>query len=264
MKVKHFIVTYNNPYQLNAGLTSLFNSISKEERDILEVYVINNHSNFQLNEEFQSSVKVLHNVLRPDFSNGHLSRNWNQAIILGFENLRNPSCDIVITSQDDTRFAKNYIDTTIKLHEQYDMVQFGWGDNFVSYTPNAIRMVGLWDERFCSIGYQEADYFLRSYLYNTDRSSIQDYSHGRLLNVSQESPILVIPSGNSRGEVYNREATKHHEYNKNLFIKKWGINPYESWSKEMLTNVTPRMDSYMLYPYFENDVMTLEQQNFNR
>jgi hypothetical protein len=226
----------------------------------LEVFIINNHSNFSIREEFQNKVTVLHNTLRPDFSTGHLARSWNQALLNGFQNLNNPFCDIVITSQDDTRFARDYIPMVISLHEKFDLLQFGWGDNFVSYTANAVKHIGLWDERFCSIGYQEADYFLRALLYHGLKSSIQDNSHGRVLNPVKECPINIIPSGNSRRESYHR--AEHHPYNKSLFIKKWGINPDIHWTESTETITSPNIDSYIMYPYFEKDIITLERQRF--
>lgn len=261
MRIKQFIVTYNNKFQINACLDSIFDTLSKEELDVLDIFVINNHSTFELSDRFADKVTVLHNALRPDFSTGHLARNWNQALLNGFKNLRNPDADIVITNQDDTRFTKNYVAMTIDIHTLVDLAQFGWGDNFVSYTPNAVRHIGMWDERFCSIGYQEADYFLRALLYHKTKSSIQDFSHGRGLNTLNKCPIEIIKSGNERGEVYHNEAAKYHDYNKNFFIKKWGLSPDGGWT-EQITDAQPQIDSYILYPYFEKDIITLKQQRF--
>lgn len=263
MKIKQFIVTYNNKFQINACLESMFDNLSVDEQKILEVYVINNHTNFELLPHLVDKVKVFHNTIRPDFSTGHLSRNWNQALIHGFHNLKSPACDIVITNQDDTRFVKNYISMVTSMHRQYDLLQFGWGDNYVSYNVDAVKYIGLWDERFCSIGYQEADYFLRAWLYHGLKSSIQDESHRRILNPVNECPIDIIPTGNKRGEVYHREASKYHFYNKNFFIKKWGFSPDNHWVQSMAVDIKhPLIDSYVFYPYFEKDILTLHHQKY--
>lgn len=262
MRIKQYIVTYNNKYQINKCLESIFDNSTQDELNAVDIFVINNHSNFSLDDIFVNKVQVLHNHLRPDFSTGHLARNWNQAIINGFKDLNNPDADIVITNQDDTRFIKNYISLVVQFHELVDLTQFGWGDNFVSYNPEAIKQIGLWDERFCSIGYQEADYFLRALLYHQDKSSIQDFSHNRGLNTLNKCPIDIIPSGNKRGESYHRAASRYHAYNKHLFFKKWGISPETPWS-DIPTNLTqPLIDSYVLYPYFEKDILTLKKQRF--
>jgi hypothetical protein len=107
MKIKHYIVTYNNNEVLNISLESIFNTLCKYDRDEYKVYIINNHSNFLIDPKFEAYVEVLHNMVRPDFSTGHLSRNWNQSIINGFADLSNPDCDIVITSQNDCIFIDN-------------------------------------------------------------------------------------------------------------------------------------------------------------
>jgi GT2 family glycosyltransferase len=159
MKVKQYIVTYNNQIQINNCLESIFSKLNNDELSILDIFIINNHSDLNIDVKYLDKITILNNELRPDFSTGHLSRNWNQAIINGFKDLKTPDCDILITNQDDTLFKENYINKLIELHKNFDLIQFGWGDNFISYTPNAIKQIGLWDERFCYIGYQEADYF---------------------------------------------------------------------------------------------------------
>ena len=131
--------------------------------------------------------------MRPDFSTGHLSRNWNQAIIHGFKNLQNPDCDILIHSQNDVKFYKGWLEKIIKLHKTFDFFATGAGDCFCSYTPDAIRKVGIWDERYCGIGFQEADYFVRSVFHNPNKTCINDYGHNRMHN------NLVPKMSNPRG-----------------------------------------------------------------
>ena len=60
---------------------------------------------------------------------------------------------------------------------------FGQGDALQVMTPESIRTIGLYDERFCNIGYQEGDYFQRARILNNEKSSINDFTHLRLLNV---------------------------------------------------------------------------------
>lgn len=262
MKIKQYIVTFNNKLQINNCLESIFNKLSDAELSILEIYVINNHSNLDIDTKFLRNITILNNELRPDFSTGHLSRNWNQAIINGFKNLNSPDCDILITNQDDTIFKQNYINKLIKLHTQFDLIQFGWGDNFISYTPNAIKKIGLWDERFCNIGYQEADYMLRSYLYLKNKSSINDFSHNRILNKINECDwvIDIIPSGNARHESYNAQSTVFHSHSKYIYEMKWGINPDIGFIHDIY--LSPKINSFIMYPYFEKDIETLNLQNY--
>jgi hypothetical protein len=267
MKVKQYIVTYNNAFQINNCLKSIFNSLSDEELNMIEINIINNHSNLNIDSEFTNKVNILHNTLRPDFSTGHLSRSWNQAIINGFKNLKNPDCDILITNQDDTIFQPNYINKLVELHKQYDLIQFGGGDNYVSYTPNAIKRIGLWDERFCNIGFQEGDYFLRAVRYNADRVSINDGYHFRVNNPLDNTIITVVKSGYHRLEEYHMESHKYHYISRIVFNTKWGVDPVNTaesvntWA-DSVKKLNPIIPSFMYYPYFEKDVETLNQQNY--
>ena len=166
MKTKLYIVTYNNNEILNNwALKTLFESDFPFDNS--EIYVINNHSNIYIEPQYKDKIKILNNDLRPDFSTGHLSRNWNQAIINGFKNLNEPDCDLVIACQNDTKFCKNWYSKLIitMLKDGYKYITCGIGDQFQVFTTDSVKNIGLYDERFCNIGYQEGDYFLRALLY---------------------------------------------------------------------------------------------------
>lgn len=92
--VSVYIVTYKNAHDLNQNIASLLATSGGMD---LRINIINNHSDFSLNPKYEKSVTVLHNSLRPDFSTGHLARSWNQALIHGFRDLKNPASEIVIT-----------------------------------------------------------------------------------------------------------------------------------------------------------------------
>ena len=270
MKIKQYIVTYNNSIQINNCLESIFSNLSQYELSFLEIFIINNHTNFSIRDEFVNRVTVLHNTLRPNFSTGHLSRNWNQAIINGFVDLNNPDCDILITNQDDTIFKENYISKLIQHHNKFDFIQLGHGDNFVSYTPTAIKRIGLWDERFCNIGYQEADYLLRAFIYHSNKVSINDFMHERVYNKLDTNDIIeIIPTGWQRYEPYHRESVQYHNISKNIFIQKWGFHPSNddgaaiqfSFDVDM-QNKKPLLPNFIYYPYFEKNVETLKEQNY--
>jgi len=265
MRIKHYIVTYNNEEILNGCLESLSTVFEKYTKDEYQVYIINNHSNFKIDSKFEKYVEVIHNELRPDFSTGHLSRNWNQAILHGFKDLKNPDCDILITSQNDCYFEGDFIRNVIKWHETYSFLQQGAGDNFISYTPESIKKVGLWDERFSNIGYQEADYFLRQLLYNKDGCSINDDVHLRLHNREKNNVIKLTDSGFVRGDEFHLLSTKYHKISESVYRNKWGDTAYNhavnGWSYEKLKHLTPK-ESYTYYPYFEMNVKTLDIQNY--
>ena len=161
MKIKLYILTYNSEYHLNSGLETLFSTDLSQHQ--IEIYVINNHTNYNLYKKFENKVITIHNILQPDFGTGHCSRNWNQAIIHGFHSLINPDCDLVICAQDDTEYLHNWLNLLVHAHTAgYEFIACGIGDNLCSYTPIGVKYIGLWDERYCALHYAEHDYFLRA------------------------------------------------------------------------------------------------------
>lgn len=97
MRIKIYFVTYMESQVLNETLDSFFSTCDNNK--FCEICIINNHSIFFLEEKFVDKVRVIHNCGRPDFSTGHLSRNWNQAILHGFQNLNKLDCDILYSKE---------------------------------------------------------------------------------------------------------------------------------------------------------------------
>jgi hypothetical protein len=265
MKIKFYIITYNNSTVLNDWiLNSLYNS--NYNRNDVQIYVINNHTNFLLEGKYKSIVTVLHNTLRPDFSTGHLSRNHNQAIINGFKSLTNPDCDLVISCQNDTIVLPDWQQHVENLIKKYNFMAFGAGDQFQVFTAEGIRRVGLYDERFCNIGYQEGDFFLRNLLHNPDKSSINDYVHGRILNPENVQIIKHTSSGSERtglSKDIHYSSAKYHGLSRKIFESKWGINP-KRWNIESLSKIknASNIPNFIYYPYFERDVEDLIGKNY--
>jgi len=269
-----YIVTYRNPTDLNRNIASIF----KSGADV-KINIINNHSEFFLEPEYENEVNVLHNSLRPDFSTGHLARNWNQALIHGFRDLRNPASEIVVTVQDDVIFKNDWLDRLIEIHRRYSFVTMGAGDSFCSYLPEAVKNIGLWDERFCNIGFQEADYFLRALIYNGERSSINDLMHKRVHNAIEGnfvhsyaldknektdrvvSELITVPYRSEDRYEAHLSSSKFHSISGTVFKHKWGISDI-NWGPEHFALLKPLIPNYMMYPYFEKDIEDLRGKNY--
>jgi hypothetical protein len=151
-----------------------------------------------------------------------------------------------------------------QVHQVYDFFTWGRGDAFCSYLPTAVKKVGLWDERFCNIGYHEADYFLRALMYNKLASSINDREvHGRPLNEVDCPVTSRIDFGNRMG--YHLESMKYHSVSLAVFTHKYGsgLAP-EQWSGELVENppLRPLQPSYLSYPYFEKGVDGLAEKGY--
>lgn len=265
MKIKIYCVTYKGHKRLEHTLSSLFYSDIKNYE--YEINIINNHSDFKLNEEYVSKVNVLHNVLRPDFSEGHLTRNWNQGIINGFKDPDNPDCDIVVNIQDDVIFREDCFTKLEELHKKYDLIQNGQGDALISYNINAVKNIGLWDERFCSISFQVLDFLLKCKMFHSEKCSINDLHHKRILNpinpnnLVESSGYLIRP--NAR-EIDNSwpQGDFNTKYCANLIEHKYGFNCSLVWEK-IKKGDTHRINSFIYYPYFERKLNLNNKNYFN-
>lgn len=249
MKIKFYIVTYNRQRDLNLTMQSLLNSDLFSLGHEVQLFIVNNHSNFQLDPQYAPMVTVLHNVLRPDFSCGHLSRNYNEILIHGFKNPAEPDCDLVMHSHDDNLFHPDFLSQLLVYHQNYDLLTFSQGCGFMSYTPKALRTIGMWDERFCTIGYHEGDYFLRGIKYMGDRISINDPNQLRVWN---PLPHIVTKIPDTHLNTAHRNSQVHYSVCRQLFEKKWGTVKDTGYPANLKALIpTPLIPMYMMYPYFE-------------
>ena len=274
--MKIYIVTYRRKDILNKTLDTLFNKTDFNLIPNAEVNIINNHSDFHLNQEFVDKVKVIHNNARPDWDTGNLARNWNQALVHGFRDLNNPDTKIVVTMQNDIVLHKNWATNLLKLHKKYTFVTGQLGDNIVSYRPAAVKKIGMWDERFLTPGNKEADYYIRALIYNKEKSMIGDSVHKRTLNYHDALPLDTseYQGGNpdwmkiKSNELWD-EAWYH---TTQIFYWKWkdtwktqpSYNGWlVGWTDEFVNNppCPPKVPNFVQYYYFEKDI-ELKEKNY--
>lgn len=260
-KVSLWIVTYNNKHDLHENLTSLFDTWDSSLVD-LQVNIINNHSNFSLNSYFINKVHVWHNILRPDNSLGHLSRNYNQALMHGFVDLNNPAHDYVITSQDDEIWQPLWCMNFLQQMQTYTFVTHQAGDGVVCYAPEAVKKIGLWDERFVPSFYHECDYFLRALIYNKAHSSINDHHHARVVNPVDYCLVSWPPANSPRQEAKNASLSQG-GIAWSVWRHKWMVSPLH-WPPELISHPPsgPRCANYITYPHFECAVENLREKNY--
>jgi hypothetical protein len=255
MKMKT-IAIYIVRYKETDLLYDAIRSIDMDKYENVKVTVINNYDILVLPTEF-NKVTVLNNVTRPDFSTGHLSRNWNEAIINGFKNLDKPDCDYLICMQADAKLSPKWINfINIMEDKKLLYVVCGRGDEIQVFTPEGIKKVGLYDERFCNIGYQEADYFLRTRIKLPNDCCIVDYKHGRVYNKHNIDPNDLCVKSDGLYNTDHRASQVYHNVSRNWFKKKWNNqdNYMENWSSRNIDNFIFTSKEYVLYPYFENKI----------
>ena len=259
MKIEMHVVTYKNDIVLNNWFLKSLQA-SKYPKDF-KLNIIDNNASCQIYKEYQNlPYKLFVNNLRPSFSTGHLSRNWNLSIINGFKNLNKPDCDLIITVQNDTILHPDWFETLLYYIKKYDYITQGIGDQFQVFTPNCIKNIGLYDERFCNIGYQEADYFLRAAKFYSERSSINDKAHGRIHNpIGEYVLIQETESGIQRLDINHLSSTAHHCVSSTFFKHKWNMEPdgnltdLNKW-KNSIQFARQQCFNYILYPYFEKNL----------
>jgi len=298
-KFKVYIVTYKRNEILNDTLKNLFESDFSEIQNT-EVNIINNHTEFYLDEEFIGKVKVLHNVLRPNRSNGNLAENWNQALLHGFKDLNNPDSEYVVTMQNDTVVHKSWCSNLLEMHKKFNFIVGKFGDNLVSYTPESVKRIGIWDENFSGVQYKEADYWIRALIFNKEKSCINDTLHGLELNNQDALPLDIAEGRNfeiektlkekilgrdgvlkrraddpehkeiwsTRGGIYKTCAWNYFEYK---WSGTWVSEPAKSgwiknWTIDFVNNPPDMSRSkciiFFKYVYFEKDIENLQAKKY--
>lgn len=186
-----------------------------------------------------SSELLVHPSLRPMNAHGQLARSWNEALVLGFENLKAPAADFVMTVQADAVLLPGWwaaieplitIDPAI-ARRRCDLLTLGRGDFLVLYTPEAVRRIGMWDERFTGVTDQDADYFLRARLHLANGSCVHDWHHGRTHTQLSRTNAAALdrqvwdakaPTGKQRNMAWRQAAETARGHSMALFYRKWG------------------------------------------
>ncbi len=265
VKVKVFILTWRDSAALNNNLKTLFDGYALLNDDLkpqIEVNIINNHTDFRIDDRFKDHVSVIHNVAQPDFATAMLARMWNLALIHGFRDLKNPDCDIVVTAQDDTVWNYDWIPQLLKVMNHFDFYADDAGDMVCAYRANAVKKIGLWDERF-HYGFGEGDYFLRAIKYLAEKSSINDFAHGRVWN-----PSLHLAQRPEPDTTRYAEQSRSHRFRSLSwanFLYKWKYTEMEGrWPEEIQEMVlqSETVPSTIVYPYFELDVENLQEKGY--
>lgn len=270
--IKVYIVTYKKTDLLIRCLRSLFdgsNNMHNVKVSVMNNYVPNHVPILDLPEDLlNEKITIIHNSARPEFSTGHLARNWNQCIIDGIKDIQNPDCEMIILAQEDAMFAPGALNKISQILKEgrYNYITLGKGDEVQIMTPESVKAIGLYDERFCNIGYQEADYFRRAYLHNPEKSSINDGHHGRVHNPLPDifEIICDVLCGNQRHEPELMRSAQYNPVSIEVYRHKWhGWERGEAWWNSLgYPDHVPDAKQYMMYPYFEKYLPDLDKKYY--
>lgn len=272
--VRVFLVTYQNPVSVLKVLTTLDKSDLREYSH--EVIVKDNHCLHgqaatidDLNSQLPSlsiNVRVCCDFFRPARATGHLSRDWNYGLIAGFNDVDRPRSGLVVLAQSDTFFAPTWATTLHTAMDERSLLYatFGIGDQVQAFRPEAVKLVGLFDERFCNIGYQEADYMVRAVQALATRASINDVHHGRIFNglpASTQDAVATSPL-HIRNMDAHYKSIVYHNVSMSVFETKWKRMTAAYWNTTLGgdADVTRTLSVFpvggmslapTMYPYFE-------------
>jgi len=216
-----YIVTYNRQKALNKSIRLYLESLPF----VPPITVISNHSKCLIDDDLKEYVNVIDNVLRPDESWGYLPRNWNQCFQLGLVDH-----EWLLCSQDDVIVKPGWLEQVNST--DYDFYSAPLGETRFLLNRAAFRRVGWFDERFCGLGFQEHDYFIRILNLMPESASIvdqhrQEFSHN---SVGLENYWFQPENdGFSKNEqIGGRTHAKFWSiYRQDYFQKKWGTNPFK-------------------------------------
>ncbi len=177
-------MTHNRPTLLNETLHHLFDKTDFKDFSNAyetEVFVINDHPKFQLDEDLMGKVGRMH-LVRPPWMISNLAETHNRILVCGFGSLAVPQSEYVVHIHDDTFLHEHWVASLMDLHTEFSFVVGNLGDGIVSYTAEAVKRIGMWDEHFVGIQHKEADYYIRALQWNKEQSTVSDKLHCRFIN----------------------------------------------------------------------------------
>ena len=130
------------------------------------------------------------------------------------------------------------------------------------YAPDAVKKIGMWDERFVPSFYHECDYFLRALIYNKAHSSINDHHHCRVVNPVDFCLVEWPPANEQRLEAKNASLSQG-SVAWAFWRHKWMVSPLH-WPQELIDHppAGSRCVNYVTYPHFEMAVENLREKNY--
>ncbi len=146
--------------------------------------------------------------------------------------------------------------------KDFDFYADDAGDMICAYTPKAVKAIGMWDERF-HYGFGEGDYFLRAIKHLPEKSSINDFAHGRVW----EPTLHLAKRPEPQSERYEEQSRSHKFRGLSWanFLYKWRFTEMEGrWPENIQEMVltTPVIPAIIVYPYFEMDIDNLKEKGY--
>ena len=232
-----FILFHSEVPRLKLALQASGNAIRQSSARISLSIIVNSRTRNNATElhalAAMHDARVIRNELRPEKSPAFLARDWNAALMLGFGSLSSPEVDMVVLMQVDALVRPTFFERAMELHldRGYEFASYGRGDELHSYSPGALRRVGMWDELFAGLSYHEADYYLRAAIdLGCERKAmVSDWWHGRLVDPlsidqlhSEYLDLALLPGGMRPDSRRIHRASRHYAaFSLRRYAEKW-------------------------------------------
>jgi len=201
----------------------------------------------------------INNMYRPKQLSPFLSRDWNACLQHGFgpEGIR--SRQAVVLLQQDATPLRNFATTIRKWHFEKHKILIthnrqDLGDAIHSYTYAAVERIGMFDERFDYLAYQEIDFFTRAVLTAPDDVALcNGYNVFKDSNECHGSPPLLLEpnleSGIQRNDYGNQtkggDPTVCHTELKQLLLYLWNATSRPQLNRELRSSSGRNKKLYM-------------------
>jgi hypothetical protein len=249
-----YIVTYKKPDVLAENLRTLYAGLTEPED--VAVTVLSNHPDVVIPEGLPSQPRVVINTVRQANSWGHLSRDWNWALLDCFETWRGSRAEWCVLAQNDVTWLPGW-DARLTEIRNRDFISQPVGDQAMAFRLAAVQAVGFFDERFSVLHFQEQDYFLRAISRLGSRAAIND-GHLPFSDWHPTGDVITRPTSSGFDESGDGliHTRKQYDEMQNLLLNKWGAtHTWQLWDRELFrlllrTGGLHEPDDYELYPFF--------------
>lgn len=175
----------------------------------------------------------------------NIPRIFNNCILNSFVNLNALENDLLIIIQDGITLIHDWIIPILDLAKNFNLIQFGFKDEFLCIKPSLIKQVGLFDEQL--ILHYDLDFYMRCSIICKNKCSINDTIDNILIN-PKKSIISNIEMSKIELQIDIQDELS------NKFYNKWGFT-HDDAKKNILILNKSNLPHYQKYYYlFENNI----------
>jgi hypothetical protein len=129
-----------------------------------------------------------------------------------------------VLAQNDVVWNPGW-DRILREEKRYDLITQPRGDQMMAFRIEAVRKIGLFDERFYTLHFQETDYFYRAILLHPKGVSINDDHSSRGGKWNPFEHALIQPTFTGIFEDNQIHTARSSRELGNWLLNKWRINP---------------------------------------